>query len=590
MHLRSLWVTLICLTALAAVSLHSLAAKAFTASVAASAAHGSMVSRDFESDDHASQLIDRIPSQGDTDIYLPLTNKEGTAASPTATSTMTPTATATMTSTIQPPPSATPIVVNDAELFVDDTNTTGTEDGSPEHPFRNVQAAIDTVIGSEPITVAVASGLYTGNVRIQEKTIHLYGGFVGGTITDYAAGEGGNFDDRYPLTNTTHLQGDGTDSVVTLLDAGPSTVDGFRITDGTRSITNEFADRGGGLFVSGGAPTISYNLIENNNTIFPEATERAPIGGGIFAQNSDILISNNTIRNNISGRGAGIAIDGGMVRILDNIIQDNRGVSLDNGDHGGGLYIFSPQAEISRNLIIGNEIGREVGYGWGGGIIIYGQGTFATLSYNIIKENFAHTRGSGIFIDEGARALLHHELIYNNQCVDNQTSGGVGIYVDAEQPPIGSHITISQSTIVNNGCNTLEGGNGLYVDVYSTATVVNSIFWGNNGEDFLIVDDTGRITATYTLSEEAIDGDGNLVADPLFADAAQHDYHLRSTAGRWDPTANDGDGDWVEDANVSPAIDAGDPEAPFANEPAPNGARANLGAFGNTVEASKSVP
>jgi hypothetical protein len=40
----------------------------------------------------------------------------------------------------------------------------------------------------------------------------------------------------------------------------------------------------------------------------------------------------------------------------------------------------------------------------------------------------------------------------------------------------------------------------------------------------------------------------------------------------------------------SPAIDAGDPAAPFAAESQPNGGRANLGAYGNTAEASRSVP
>jgi hypothetical protein len=92
------------------------------------------------------------------------------------------------------------------------------------------------------------------------------------------------------------------------------------------------------------------------------------------------------------------------------------------------------------------------------------------------------------------------------------------------------------------------------------------------------------------LSEEAIAGTGNLVADPLFANAAANDYHLRSTVGRFDPLANGGGGAFVIDAQNSPAIDAADPAADFAAEVLPNGGRANLGAYGNTAEASKSVP
>ena len=92
------------------------------------------------------------------------------------------------------------------------------------------------------------------------------------------------------------------------------------------------------------------------------------------------------------------------------------------------------------------------------------------------------------------------------------------------------------------------------------------------------------------LSQEGIAGTGNFVADPLFANAASGDFHVRSTAGRFDPLANGGAGGFVNDAAASPAIDAGDPAAPFAAETAPNGGRANLGAYGNTAQASRSAP
>lgn len=40
---------------------------------------------------------------------------------------------------------------------------------------------------------------------------------------------------------------------------------------------------------------------------------------------------------------------------------------------------------------------------------------------------------------------------------------------------------------------------------------------------------------------------------------------------------------------VSVCIDGGDPSSPYSNEPAPNGSRANMGAFGNTSQAELSV-
>jgi hypothetical protein len=76
---------------------------------------------------------------------------------------------------------------------------------------------------------------------------------------------------------------------------------------------------------------------------------------------------------------------------------------------------------------------------------------------------------------------------------------------------------------------------------------------------------------------------GNFNLDPLFANAVAGDYHLQSRAGRWNDTTSS----WILDTASSPCLDAGAPTSPFANEPAPNGGRANLGAYGNTLYASK---
>jgi len=508
-------------------------------------------------------------------------------ATPTRTPTRTPTAmptgstptpTRTPTNAATPTPTSTgaPIV---PDLFVDDDNTTGTEDGSAQYPYNSVQEAINAASSSD--VIAVAAGTYAQNIRVQTKTVHLYGGYVGGNASDYASGAGGSFSVRDPAANTTHLQGDGQDSVVTLIDAGASTVDGFRVTGGTRSLEPEYGYVGGGIYAQGGAPTISHNIIENNDTRAAAPPAEETIGGGIFSEGSDISILDNLIRNNTSGRGGGIGIDGGVVVIRDNTVQGNMGVS----DHGGGIYIAAPNVEISHNRIVGNEVGRALGYGWGGGIVIFGAGSAATLAYNLITDNYAPSIGSGVFIDDGAQAVLDHELIYANQCTQ---TGGVGVYVDG-LGDLGSQVSVIHSTVASHNCPTALGGNGVFVERNSDVIVKNSIFWGNGGDDFW-VDATSQLAATYTLSEEGTSGAGNFSANPLFADAANHDYHLRSTGGRWDPAANGGSGAWVVDGQHSPAIDAGDPASVYASEPSPNGGRANMGVYGNTVEASKSTP
>ena len=73
--------------------------------------------------------------------------------------------------------------------------------------------------------------------------------------------------------------------------------------------------------------------------------------------------------------------------------------------------------------------------------------------------------------------------------------------------------------------------------------------------------------------------------DPLFANAAAMDFHLKSQYGRYDPAAGEFR---TNDATTSRLIDLGDPAAAFGNEPAPNGGRLDVGLYGNTPEASKS--
>ncbi|MGB2862299.1 MAG: hypothetical protein WBC05_03150 [Sedimentisphaerales bacterium] len=79
-------------------------------------------------------------------------------------------------------------------------------------------------------------------------------------------------------------------------------------------------------------------------------------------------------------------------------------------------------------------------------------------------------------------------------------------------------------------------------------------------------------------------GNGNIDADPHFADPDNGDYHLTSRTGRWDPKSQS----WIRDKVTSPCIDAGDTSTPVYLEPSPNGGVVNIGAYGGTEEASKS--
>ncbi|HNS81842.1 MAG TPA: right-handed parallel beta-helix repeat-containing protein, partial [Kiritimatiellia bacterium] len=77
----------------------------------------------------------------------------------------------------------------------------------------------------------------------------------------------------------------------------------------------------------------------------------------------------------------------------------------------------------------------------------------------------------------------------------------------------------------------------------------------------------------------------SLSHDPLFADAANRDFHLQTQApdGRY----VHGLGFATNDLVTSPLIDAGNPLSDASSEPHPSGARVNIGLYGNSDQASQ---
>lgn len=134
---------------------------------------------------------------------------------------------------------------------------------------------------------------------------------------------------------------------------------------------------------------------------------------------------------------------------------------------------------------------------------------------------------------------------------------------------VGSSPTITNVTIVDNAY-------GIGVLGVSNPDISNCIFWNNINGDLY------GCEARYSLTAEP--GEGNIFADPLFANPNDGDYHLKSERGRYWPEHNI----WVLDRVSSPCINAGDPMANTLEEPVPNGGFINMGAYGGTAYASMS--
>lgn len=144
-----------------------------------------------------------------------------------------------------------------------------------------------------------------------------------------------------------------------------------------------------------------------------------------------------------------------------------------------------------------------------------------------------------------------------------------GIFCNGASP------TLKNLTIVDNKF-------GIVAYSGAKPTIVNCILWDNVDGDLF------QCNASYSCIERTSEskGTGNINSNPLFADAAGGDYHLRSPYGRYVAQSDE----WVYDGatTMSPCIDKGDPSEYPRCEQVPNGNRVNMGAYGGTICASKS--
>jgi Protein of unknown function (DUF1565) len=395
-------------------------------------------------------------------------------------------------------------------LCVDSGASGGAADGTVSQPFPSVADALS--VASAGTTIQVAAGIYAEPVVFAGVVdLTLIGGFAAG----------GDFSARDSQANETVLQGTSDTSVVSITASTSIHVEGFRLTGGGGS-TDTYRWYGGGVHIDAESTDVAIvgNRIDSNAVDHGEGDLGETEGGGIANYGNGISIIGNVVENNRAGRGSGISSIG-KATIQGNTVKGNVSV----GDHGGGLYLAG-EPSVLGNQIEGNRVGEVLGYGWGGGMIVYGDGTVATLHGNVVTANYAVAAGSGVFIDDGADATLTDELYYANEC---NVDGGTEMLVDSggETPTVADLVNV---TIAQTDCPNSSYGGALFIEISQAdappceVTVMKSIFWGNAGDD--VASAGCSLTVTNSVSEEAIDGEGNISVDPMFVDPASGDFSL----------------------------------------------------------------
>ena len=191
-------------------------------------------------------------------------------------------------------------------------------------------------------------------------------------------------------------------------------------------------------------------------------------------------------------------------------------------------------------------------------------------------ENGNNLEGGGIFCIN-SDPTISHCVIQNNQA--EEAGGGMFCY---RSNPIVYNCTITRNTVEE------DNGGGLSCERDSHPIVVNSILWENEPREiyFHAEDDRNSITVSYSdiaggeqeiVTNDNVDvywEEGNIDADPLFADEDNGNFHL--TWGNYPE----------EDETKSPCIDAGSPDSLRD----PDGTRADIGALYYAYARGNAIP
>lgn len=223
---------------------------------------------------------------------------------------------------------------------------------------------------------------------------------------------------------------------------------------------------------------------------------------------------------------------------------------------------------------------------WGGGMSNRDNGS-PSLTGCRFSDNSSGYTGGGLVNDENCNPLITN-CVFNGNSASSEEGGGM---YNLSSDPI-----ITNCTFVGNSAPV--GGAIAIVNWDSHVKLKNCILWANTNYQIYLHSGNPTIDINYCNIENGQSGinygsgggivywgNGNIQSNPLFADAASDDYHLRSKWGRYAGY----NGLWALDDVTSPAIDRGDPTIDLRDEHRTNGGRINMGAYGGTAEASMSM-
>jgi predicted outer membrane repeat protein len=295
-----------------------------------------------------------------------------------------------------------------------------------------IQAGINVAVNGD--TVLVQPSIYFENINYNGKNITIGSLFLTTQNTSYIS--------------QTVIDGNNLGSVVTFESGEDSTtvLCGFTITNG-------YAEYGGGIYCIDSGPSVMNVIITNNS---------AEYGAGIDCHdNSSLSLENVMIVNNSSDwLGGGIFFrDNPNSRLVNVTIMNNTAPGS-----GGGIHCIGSSPSLENVTITNNSVE------YNGGGIYCGYNSCPILENVTIENNISNRYGAGIYCRYYSNPSLENVTIINNSAVWN----GGGIYCDWESNPSLENVTIEN--------NVADNGGGIYCEYNSFPNLANVTIMNNSAD------------------------------------------------------------------------------------------------------------
>jgi len=248
--------------------------------------------------------------------------------------------------------------------------------------------------------------------------------------------------------------------------------------------------------LSGDIGTVGYNDDNSRHVVF----------NNVNGLNATAILDGFTIADGradgegfYDGRGGGMHNRSSSPNIRNCTFLENRAIS------GCGMYNESASPTVTNCLFSSNS---TLVFGTGGGMFNI-DGASPMLSNCVFNGNTANTGGG--LSNEGCSPT-----VVNCVFSGNTASLGSGMNNNAASPTV---VNCSFSS------NSAGAGGGLRNDYNSFPMLSNCIIWGNS--DGISNRLNAAPVVTYSIVQGGYSGTGNLNLDPLFVDAASHNFRLQ---------------------------------------------------------------